>query len=135
MPVAEKAHHTKDVRKLISVSAKAISEILTAVKQIDPEAHIVMKVDPADMYVVPEAAPWYKEVKSSWHPGVTLRIRRENAKLTQAQLGSITDLAVANISAIENGRRNIGLAVARRLAKALKRPISDFIIDIPPART
>ncbi len=140
MPVAEKTRHTRDTTKLISVSAKKASKILAAVKKIDPEAHIIeahfIKEEVlADTFIIPEDTPWYREVKSSWHPGVTLRIRRENAKLTQAQLGSMTGLATANISAIENGRRAIGLAVAKRLAKALKRPISEFIIDIPPSQT
>ena len=70
---------------------------------------------------------WYRDVKGSWHPGITLRIRRENAGYTQAQLADLTGLAAANISAIENGRRSMGLNVAKKLAEALRRPVSEFI--------
>jgi len=127
MQVAEKARRISDARKLISVSAKEASQILAAVKKIDPEAHIVKEEVGTDTCIDPEDSSWYREVKSTWHPGVNLRIRRENAGLTQARLGSMTGLAVTNISAIENGHRAMGLAVAKRLAEALKRPVSEFI--------
>jgi DNA-binding XRE family transcriptional regulator len=70
---------------------------------------------------------WYKDTKAAWHPGITLRIRRENAGLTQARLAQLAGLTVSNISAMENGRRPIGLAVAKRLAAALDRSVSDFV--------
>jgi DNA-binding XRE family transcriptional regulator len=127
MPAAEKEHHTKSQRKLISVSAEEASAILAYAKKKDPEAHIVVDERNVADSVLPEDLEWYREVKESWHPGVTLRIRRENAGLTQAQLAGMTGLAVSNISAYENGRRSMGLAVAKRLAEALKRPVSEFI--------
>ena len=127
MPVAEKARRTKNVRKLISVSAKEASEILAVVKKIDPRAHIVDTAAHTESFVSPQASKWYRDVKSSWHPGITLRIRRENAGYTQAQLADLTGLAAANISAIENGRRSMGLNVAKKLAEALRRPVSEFI--------
>ena len=127
MPVAEKARHTRNVRKLISVSAKEASEILAAVKKIDPKAHIVENAAYTESFVSPQNSKWYRDVKSSWHPGITLRIRRENAGYTQVQLANMTGLAAANISSIENGRRSMGLIVAKKLAEALKRPISEFV--------
>ena len=127
MPVAEKARRTRNVRKLISVSAKEAFEILAAAKKIDPKAHIVENAPHAERFVSPQDSKWYRDVKSSWHPGITLRIRRENAGYTQAMLAGMTGLAAANISAIENGRRSMGLIVAKKLAEALKRPVSEFI--------
>lgn len=127
MPVAEKARRTRNVRKLISVSAKEASEILAAVKKIDPKAHIVENAAHTESFISPQSSKWYRDVKSSWHPGITLRIRRENAGYTQAQLADMAGLAAANISAIENGRRSMGLIVAKKLAEALKRPVSEFI--------
>ena len=41
MPVAEKTHHTRDTRKLISVSGKAAAIILAYAKSKDPQASIV----------------------------------------------------------------------------------------------
>jgi transcriptional regulator with XRE-family HTH domain len=40
----------------------------------------------------------------------------------------MTGLAAANISAIENGRRPLGLIIAKKLAEALKLPVSEFIV-------
>jgi len=48
---------------------------------------------------------WYKEISAEMTPGDTLRIRRENAGLTQAALGEKTGVARQNISAMETGRR------------------------------
>lgn len=127
MPVAGKARRTRNSRKLISVSAKDVSEILAYAKKKDPKAHIVAEAPRSEDSILPQDSKWYRDVKSSWHPGVTLRIRRENAGLTQAQLAGMTGLAVSNISAYENERRSMGLAVAKRLAEALKRPVSEFV--------
>ena len=127
MQVAEKEPRTRNARKLISVSAREASEILAAVKKIDPKAHIVENTAKVESFVSPQSSKWYLDGKDSWHPGITLRIRRENSGLTQAQLADMAGLAAANISAIENGRRLMGLIVAKKLAEALKRPVSEFI--------
>ncbi len=127
MPVVGKTRHIKSNRRLISVSAEKVSRILVAVKEIDPMAHIVEEALYEKGFIAPEDSKWYRDVKAAWHPGISLRIRRENAGLTQAQLANMTNIAAANISAIENGRRSMGLNVARKLAEVLKRPISEFI--------
>jgi DNA-binding XRE family transcriptional regulator len=126
MPAVEKARRTRNSRKLISVSAKEALDILAAVKKIDPEAHFIEGANKDESFTAPQDSKWYRDVKASWHPGINLRIRRENAGYTQAQLADIAGLAAANISAIENGRRSMGLNVAKKLAAALKRPISEF---------
>jgi DNA-binding XRE family transcriptional regulator len=129
MPVAEKTRRIKNTRKLISVSGEAAAAILAYAKRKDPQASIVQDSARANSseHVPAQSAKWYRDVKVAWHPGVTLRIRRENAGLTQAQLARLTGLAVSNISAIENGRRPVGLAVAKKLADALGRPVSEFV--------
>lgn len=126
MPVAEKTHRTSRGRALISVSQDAAEAILAYAKQRDPEASI-LSGDSAEGYMKATDSKWYKETKAAWHPGITLRIRRENAGLTQAQLAKATGLAVSNISAMENGRRSVGLAIAKKLAEALGRPVADFV--------
>ncbi|HBT97765.1 MAG TPA: XRE family transcriptional regulator [Desulfobulbaceae bacterium] len=55
-------------------------------------------------------------------PGRRLRLRRENAGLTQAALAEKTGLTRHNISDMEHGRRPIGENVAARLATALGLP-------------
>jgi DNA-binding XRE family transcriptional regulator len=127
MLVAEKAHRTKSARKLISVSSDVAYDILKEVKKLDPNAHIVEPATSDEGFVSPEDQSWYTEIKKSWHPGISLRIRRENAGITQVMLAELTGIAVSNISAIENGHRPLGLAVARKFAQALNRPLADFI--------
>lgn len=130
MPAAGKAHHTENGRKFISVSPEEALEILAVAKRIDPEAHIVEVHEQTEGYVSFKESKWYRDVKSSWHPGVTLRIRRENAGYTQAALASMTGIAAANISAIENGHRSMGLNAAKKFAEALQRPVSEFIEEV-----
>jgi len=129
MQAVEKARHTKDTRKLISVSGRAAAAILAYAKSKDPHARIVpdIALQGDSQYIPVQETKWYREVTASWHPGITLRIRRENAGLTQADLARRTGLAVSNISAIENGRRSVGLAVAKKLAEALGRPLAEFV--------
>lgn len=49
-----------------------------------------------------------------------LKEQRKRMELTLAQLSQLTGIAVSNLSAIESGRRPIGIATAKKLAKALK---------------
>ena len=79
-----------------------------------------------------QSVKWYRDMKAVWLPGITLRNRRENAGLTQARLAGLSGLAVSNISAIEYGRRPVSLAVAKKLAEALGRPVSEFVEPIDP---
>ena len=123
MPVAEKTRHTDKTRKLISVSSKVAAAVLTYARREDAEAYLV----PAEDYAPATDSKWYREVKAKWHPGIALRIRRENAGFTQAALAKATGMAISNISAMENGKRPVGLIVARKLAGALNCSVSDFI--------
>lgn len=124
MPVAEKTHRTeKKPRKLISVSSAVAAAVLAYAKREDAEARII----PDEGYVLATESKWYRDVKGSWHPGITLRIRRENAGLSQAALAKLAGIAVSNLSAMENGRRAVGLIIAKKLSQALKCPVADFV--------
>ena len=52
--------------------------------------------------------------------GESVRILRELQELTQSQLAELTGIPQATISAIENGRVNLGVERAKALARALK---------------
>ena len=52
--------------------------------------------------------------------GESLRTLRELQELTQTQLAELTGIPQAMISAIENGRVNLGVERAKVLARALK---------------
>jgi len=49
-----------------------------------------------------------------------VRILRELQELTQGQLADLTGIPQSTISAIENGRVNLGVERAKVLARALK---------------
>lgn len=52
--------------------------------------------------------------------GESLRILREMQELSQSQLAKIANIPQATISAIENGRVNLGIERAKTLARALQ---------------
>ena len=52
--------------------------------------------------------------------GESVRILRELQELTQDQLADLTGIPQSTISAIENGRVNLGVERAKVLARALK---------------
>lgn len=52
--------------------------------------------------------------------GESVRILRELQELSQSQLAEMTGVAQATLSAIENGRVNLGVERAKVLARALK---------------
>ena len=52
--------------------------------------------------------------------GESVRIIRELQELTQNELGDLTGIPQSTISAIENGRVNLGVERAKIIARALK---------------
>ncbi|HEY4003400.1 MAG TPA: helix-turn-helix transcriptional regulator [Candidatus Xenobia bacterium] len=91
------------------------------------EAFEVVVDEDDDELLRAEDTDWFKRMEAEAHRGITLRVRRTNAGLTQAQLAEMTGLKVANISAMEAGKRGIGPDVARKLAKALNCPMVDLL--------
>ena len=65
-----------------------------------------------------EFRPAKKRVEVS--VGESVRILREFQELSQSQLAKLTGIPQATLSAIENGRVNLGVERAKVLAKALK---------------
>lgn len=53
-------------------------------------------------------------------PGESVRIIRELQELSQNELSKLTAIPQSTISAIENGRINLGVERAKVLARALK---------------
>ncbi len=65
-----------------------------------------------------EFRPAKKRVEVS--VGESVRILRELQELSQSQLSALSQTSQATISAIENGRVNLGVERATMLARALK---------------
>ena len=53
-------------------------------------------------------------------PSEFLKEQRKRMGLTLAHLSRLTGIAISNLSAIESNKRPIGIATAKKLAKALK---------------
>jgi transcriptional regulator with XRE-family HTH domain len=53
-------------------------------------------------------------------PGESVRILRELQELSQNELSKLTGIPQSTISAIENGRINLGVERAKTLARALR---------------
>jgi len=53
-------------------------------------------------------------------PSEFLKEQRKRMGLTLAHLSRLTGIAISNLSAIESDKRPIGIATAKKLAKALK---------------
>lgn len=68
-------------------------------------------------YEMKEFRPAKKRVEVS--VGESVRILRELQELSQSQLSKLTEIPQATISAIENGRVNLGVERAKVLARAL----------------
>ena len=68
--------------------------------------------------------------------GYRIRELRERAGLTQEGLAERADLDVTYVSGIERGRRNPGLNILGRLAKALRVSLPTLVADLrePPRR-
>lgn len=63
---------------------------------------------------------WYRGIAANLTPGKALHVYRDNAGLTLAEVSERTGIAVPHLSAMENGKRNIGKGSAQKLGKALK---------------
>ncbi|MBW1782168.1 MAG: helix-turn-helix domain-containing protein [Deltaproteobacteria bacterium] len=71
---------------------------------------------------------WYREIKAQTTPGDAMRIYRENAGMTQAQLGKkLGDIPRQIVSNMERGKRSISLATAKKLSAIFKVPASRFL--------
>jgi DNA-binding XRE family transcriptional regulator len=71
---------------------------------------------------------WFSDVDSKITPGESLRIYRENAGLSQVELGKLLgNVPRQNVSAMEKGRRGISKEIAKKLSSILKVPVGRFV--------
>jgi DNA-binding XRE family transcriptional regulator len=95
--------------------AAKIAEALRSLLALLPEA------EPGErLYSLEEAFP-------DSHPGRVLRGARRLGELTQAELAALIGVRRSHISEMETGKRPIGKAMAKRLAKALGTSFKVFL--------
>lgn len=89
---------------------------------------LVVKLSPDDALMNVFETDWYKTRKKSMTPGKYMRIYRDNAGLTQEELGhKLGGLSRHYVSDLEAGTRTISKAVAKTLAELFKQPVSRFL--------
>jgi transcriptional regulator with XRE-family HTH domain len=73
-------------------------------------------------------ADWYKKISSTTTPGEVLKIYRENAALTQEELGrKLGKFSRQKISDMEGGKRSISKEVAKKLCQLFQVPVERFL--------
>ena len=107
----------------VRVEGKGVKAFLAIIKKNIPGVQIIDD-EAQDI----DDWEYYKEMKSRITPAKVLKIRRENAGLTQAELAERCGIAASNIALMETGKRGIGIKSARKLADGLGCNVGDFVL-------
>ncbi len=113
----------KKPRINVHIEGRGINAFLDIIKKSIPDVQIV-----DDETVDIDDWDYYKEMKARLTPAKILKIRRENAGLSQAALAEKCGIASSNIALMEIGKRNIGIRSAKKLAEALDCDAGDFVV-------
>ncbi len=87
-----------------------------------------LKIQGDDEYERITETEWFTEIQKQITPGDCIKIYRENLGWSQSELGEkIGGLSIQKISDLENGRRGISKAIAKKLSKVFNLPVERFI--------
>ncbi|HJP19051.1 MAG TPA: helix-turn-helix transcriptional regulator [Nitrospinota bacterium] len=119
-----KKHHTK--KKLFEIKGQVPSDVIKFLRKKYGTNMEVLKEEKEFENIF--NTKWYKDVKSSLTPGETIKIYRENFRLTQTELGkNLGRFTRQKISDMETGKRGISKEVAKKLSAIFNVPIDRFI--------
>jgi hypothetical protein len=110
MLVVEKARHIE-----VEIRGPGVDAVLSILRRELP----ALETSDDDVYEPVEGSDWFAALAADVTPGQSLRIYRDNAGWTQAQLSEQTGIPVPHLSGMENDKRPIGKVSARKLAQAL----------------
>jgi plasmid maintenance system antidote protein VapI len=119
MLVVEKTLHIR-----VNLTGEGTTAIAGYIKERLPNAEFIDDGDKAVEWKTTELA---KEIRSGKTPGKLVHAYRERAGLTLVELARKVGTRYPNISAIENDRRVVGLAMAKKLGEALSVDYRKFI--------
>src|SRR5208337_4699133 len=111
MLVVEKTRHIN-----VSLTGKGAATVVALLRESLPNAIVV---DDENDAVEWKTSALAKEIKAAKTPGKLVRAYRERAGMTLVKLANAVGTKYPNLSAIENDRRVIGLAMARKLGEIL----------------
>ena len=117
--------HVKTPRTEINIKGEISGRLIKALRN-DFGNDIDISDD--DMLIDPTESAWFQEIKAQMSPGDHLKIDRENFGWSQAELGKrIGSFSRQYVSDLENGRKNISLKVAKKLAVIFDRSVERYI--------
>jgi helix-turn-helix protein len=109
--------HAKVPRIDVRISGLGARKVAALIRKTFKDARIELG---AGKSVALFETEWYKGMLGRLTPGKALFAYRDNAGLTLADVSEKTGIAASHLSAMENGKRNIGKGSAQKLGKALK---------------
>ncbi len=74
-----------------------------------------------------EDSQWFADLSAKVSPGASLRVYRDNAGMTQAQLSEKTGIPIPHLSGMENDKRPIGKGTAKKLAEVFGTDYRRFV--------
>jgi len=108
-----------ELESLSEAKLKVVEKALSYASEIGEKHNLVSQVEHKELMA--------KLGAKKWHSGCALRAYRLRQGLTQQELAKKAKIPQANISAMEAGKRSIGLESAKKLAKALSCRYEIFI--------
>ncbi len=108
MLVVEKTRHIE-----VEIRGPGADSVLAILRRELPALEVA-----DDEYEPVEGSAWFASLAAEVSPGTSLRVYRDNAGWTQAQLSEKTGVPVPHISGMENDKRPIGKSNAKKLAVA-----------------
>ena len=113
----------------IHIQGRIPTRLMTALKkEYGRGVKLIEEVEDNDELVDVFKTDWYRRTKARLTPGKSLRIYRQNAKMTQGELGKrLGGLPKQFVSNMENGIRPISKNMALKLAGIFKTSVARFI--------
>ncbi len=119
----------KTPRISIRIQGTIPARLITVLKkEYGKSVKLVEETSDDDELVDISQTDWYRRTKARLTPGKSLRIYRQNAKMTQGELGKrLGGLPKQFVSNMENGIRPISKNMALKLASIFKTSVARFI--------
>ena len=112
----------------IHIEGEGIEQIIDLIRENIPEVDIQSEEDDEEL-VDWNSTDLAKEIRTNKTPGKLLQAYRLREGLTLVQLAEKIGTKYPNLSAMENDRRTIGLAMAKKLGQVLNVDFKKFIVE------
>ncbi|MFO7730645.1 MAG: helix-turn-helix transcriptional regulator [Spirochaetia bacterium] len=112
----------------IHIEGEGVDQIIDLIRDNIPEVDIKSDEDDEEL-VEWNSTDLAKEIRTKKTPGKLLQAYRLREGLTLVQLAEKIGTKYPNLSAMENDRRTIGLAMAKKLGQVLNVDFEKFIVE------